>query len=122
MNKLNVSLQHSILALWNHGWSLRRIARELQIRRETAAKYVRREVAAKAAKVPHGEGGVSEPKPAKVPAGSPGAEVAPEVPAGLPARSRSQCEPWREVIEQGLQAGLSAQRLYQVAPEKEILH
>lgn len=113
MNILNVSLQHSILALWNHGWSLRRIARELQIRRETAAKYVRREVAAKAAKAPPGDGGVSEPKPAKVPAGSPGMEVAPEVPAGLLVRSRSQCEPWREVIEQGLQAGLSAQRLYQ---------
>jgi len=29
------------------------------------------------------------------------------------ARSRSQCEPWREALEQGWQAGLSAQRLYQ---------
>ena len=27
--------------------------------------------------------------------------------------SRSQCEPWREALEQGWQAGLSAQRLYQ---------
>jgi transposase len=119
MNELKMSLQQSIVTLWNHGWPLRRIARELQIRRETAAKYVRREVASKSAKVPTGSEGMAEPKPAKVPAGSPGAEVladghqAPEVPTGLPVRSRSQCEPWREFIEQGLRAGLSAQRLYQ---------
>ncbi len=35
------------------------------------------------------------------------------LPAGVPVRSRSQCEPWREALEQGWQAGLSAQRLYQ---------
>lgn len=40
MNQLNVSLQHSIITLWNHGWSFRRIARELQLRRETVSKYV----------------------------------------------------------------------------------
>ncbi|HKI68000.1 MAG TPA: IS21 family transposase, partial [Verrucomicrobiae bacterium] len=104
MNKLNVSLPHSILTLWHHGWSFRRIARELHLRRETVSKYVHRQ---------------RDSKPAKVPAGSPGLEVAPEVPAGLPARSRSQCEPWREVIEQGLRAGLSAQRLYQDLVERQ---
>jgi hypothetical protein len=35
MNELNVSLQHSILTLAAHGWSHRRIARELDINRET---------------------------------------------------------------------------------------
>ncbi len=116
MNELKMSLQHSILTLWSHGWSFRRIARELQLRRETVSKYVRRDQASKAAKVPPGSEGVTEPKPAKLPAGSPGAELAPEpakVPAGLAVRSRSQCEPWRDFIEQGLQVGLSAQRLYQ---------
>jgi transposase len=116
MNELKMSLQHSILTLWNHGWSFRRIARELQLRRETVSKYVRRDQASKAAKVSPGSEGGTEPKPAKVPAGSPGAELAPEpakVPVGLPVRSRSQCEPWRDFIERGLQAGLSAQRLYQ---------
>jgi transposase len=63
--------------------------------------------------VPPGAEVVPEAKPANLPAGSSPAEVAPEVPAGLPARSRSQCEPWRQFIERGLQAGLSAQRLYQ---------
>ena len=57
------------------------------MRRETVSKYVRQH-----------EAEVS--KPAKVP-------------AGVLARSRSQCEPWREALEQGWQAGLSAQRLYQ---------
>jgi DNA-directed RNA polymerase specialized sigma24 family protein len=41
MNRLNVSLQHSILALAAHGWSHRRIARELDINRETVGKYLR---------------------------------------------------------------------------------
>jgi transposase len=84
MNQLNVSLQHSILTLAAHGWSGRRIARELDIHRETVGRHLRLAVA----------------KPAKVP-------------VGFSAPSRSQCEPWREFIEQGCQAGLSAQRLYQ---------
>jgi len=41
MNQLNVSLQHSILTLAAHGWSHRRIARELGINRETVGKYLR---------------------------------------------------------------------------------
>lgn len=113
MNELKMCLQQSIVTLWNHGWSFRRIARELQIRRETVSKYIHQEAGSKAAKVPAGSEGVPEPKPAKVPAGSAEAEVVAAVPAGLPARSRSQCEPWRQFIEGGLQAGLSAQRLYQ---------
>jgi IS30 family transposase len=41
MNQLNVSLQHSILTLAGHGWSARRIARELDVNRETVGKYLR---------------------------------------------------------------------------------
>ena len=36
-----MSLQHSILTLAAHGWSHRRIARELDINRETVGKYLR---------------------------------------------------------------------------------
>jgi DNA-directed RNA polymerase specialized sigma24 family protein len=39
MNILNVSLQHSILTLAAHGWSHRRIARELDLNRETVGRY-----------------------------------------------------------------------------------
>jgi len=101
MNRLEMSLQQSIVTLWSHGWSFRRIARELGIRRETASKYVHQhESVSKPAKVPTGSESTVEPKPAKVPAGS-------------LVRSRSQCEPWRDPIERALQAGLSAQRIYQ---------
>ena len=37
MNRLEVSLQQAIIALHGRGWSQRRIARELQINRETVA-------------------------------------------------------------------------------------
>jgi transposase len=101
MNRLEMSLQQSIVTLWSHGWSFRRIARELGIRRETVSKYVHQhESVSNPAKVPTGSESTTEPKPAKVPAGS-------------LVRSRSQCEPWRDSIERALQAGLSAQRIYQ---------
>ena len=38
MNYLEMSLQQSIVTLRSHGWSFRRIARELRIRRETVSK------------------------------------------------------------------------------------
>lgn len=114
MNKLNVSLQQSILTLWNHGWSFRRIARELEVRRETVSKYVRQhQEDSKPAKVPTGSEAVPEPKAAKVPAGSPEVEAVSKAPVASVLRGRSQCEVWRDFIEQGLRAGLSAQRLYQ---------
>jgi IS30 family transposase len=53
MNYLEMSLQQSIVTLRSHGWSFRRIARELDIRRETVSKYVRQhESNSKPAKVP----------------------------------------------------------------------
>lgn len=99
---LNVSLQHSIITLWNHGWSFRRIARELKLRRETVSKYVHRHEDSKV---------FADGHQSKVPAGS--EPKADKLPIGWSVRNRSRCEPWREVIEQGVQAGLSAQRIYQ---------
>ena len=52
MNRLTVSLQHSIVTLSARGWSARRIGRELGIHRETVCRYLK-------------------PKPAKVTTGSP---------------------------------------------------
>ena len=99
MNQLNVSLQHSILTLTAGGWSRRRIARELGLNRETVGKYVRLAEAKPAISTPGSESELSS-KPAKVP-------------TGFAPQSRSQCEPWREVLEKGVKEGLSAQRLYQ---------
>jgi transposase len=114
MNQLNVSVQHSILTLAAHGWSHRRIARELGINRETVGRHLRLAQSKPAISTPGSE---SDPtaNPAKVPTGSNDeAESKPaKVPTGFQPRSRSQCEQWREILEQGVQAGLSAQRLYQ---------
>lgn len=103
MNELKMELKHSILTLTERGWSQRRIARELRINRETVAKYRR-------------ESRVAEPsKPANVPAGS--CEEVESKPAILPTGSKpgrkSQCEPYREQITLGVEAGLTAQRVYQ---------
>lgn len=113
MNILNVSLQHSILTLAEHGWSRRRIARELGLHRETVSRYLRlaqskpaipltgnlSEEAAKPAISLTGESEELVSKPAIVHAGSAGRQ--------------SLCVPLQEVIDQAIQAGLSAQRIYQ---------
>lgn len=73
----------AIRGLLDQGWSQRRIARELRIDRETVARYAR----------------LGEPK-----ASNPAIST-----AGRP----SQCRPYRSVIEGKLEAGLSAQRIWQ---------
>jgi transposase len=97
MNRLAVSLQQSIHTLHARGWSARRIARELDLHRETVGREIER---SKPAKVTTGSEAAMESKPAKVTTGSEG-------------RSRSQCEEWRTMITESLQAGLSARRIFQ---------
>jgi transposase len=100
MNQLHVSLQHSIVTLAAKGWSARKIARELGVHRETVGRYLQPVEDSKPAILPTGSRKDSDSKPAIVPAGS------------KPGRT-SQCAPLSGVIEQGLVAGLSAQRIYQ---------
>lgn len=99
MNQLNVSLQHSIMTLASHGWSHRRIARELDINRETVGKYLQ----------------LADSKPA---ISTPGAEAGPAAkPAistpGSTAGRQSLCLPWEPQIVAAVSVGLSAQRIYQ---------
>jgi len=80
----------AILALARGGWSNRHIARQLGVHRETVGRHVR----------------LSSPdnsKPASAPIGSEGA----------PIGFVSAASPWREVIVQKLEMGLTAQRIYQ---------
>src|SRR5262245_13869918 len=114
MNQLKVHLQQSIVALHGQGWSNRKIARELGLDRSTVSKYLRAEVSkpaipltgsesvleAKSANSHTGFQGVAESKPAIVHIGS-------------HAGRKSMCEVWRAQIEPRVQAGLSAQRIYQ---------
>ena len=80
MNQLNVNLQHSILTLAGNGWSHRRIARELDINRETVGKYLL----------------LAQSKPAIST-------------IGPTAGWQSLCQPWRPQIEAAVAVGLSAQ-------------
>src|SRR2546426_9192721 len=99
MNELNVSLQHSILTLAAHGWSHRRIARELGVNRETVGKYLALVRSKPAISTPG-----SEPDPAAKPAIST---------TGSTVGRQSLCQPWLPQIERAVSLGLSAQRIYQ---------
>ncbi len=126
MNQLKMDMQQTISTLSRGGWSQRRIARELGIDRETVARYRRlaRQVAEPNPAIPPpGSELIEGPNPAIVP---PGPEVTPppisplaepSKPAISPAGSKpgrvSRCEPFESFIKAGLDAGLSAQRIYQ---------
>lgn len=100
-NRLTMAKVNDILTLHEQGWSQRRIARELQVDRETVGRYVS-QGETDAAEAPPGS------KPAKAPPGSNGSES-----AQAPTGSRSACAPYRELIEEKLRRGLSAQRIFQ---------
>lgn len=112
MNQLNVSLQHSITTLAAHGWSHRRIARELDVNRETVGKYLRLAKAKPAISTP---GAVADPaaKPAILTSGSEvDSDSKPAISISGSGR-QSSCLPWRSQMEAAVAVGLSAQRIYQ---------
>jgi len=84
-NSIKVATRDAILGLLGQGWSERRVARELGVNRRTVRRYAR--LAA---------GSQSAPNPTPPSSG-------PE----------SSCEPFREVVLAKLEAGLTAQRIYQ---------
>jgi len=105
-NQLKMVMVNAILTLKQRGWSQRRIARELGIDRETVARYVHLHQA--------------DPKPASnAPTGSEDSKPASNAPTGFVDQDtqktgpESQCEPYRKVVEDKLQSGLSRQRIYQ---------
>lgn len=98
MNQLKVNQQQSIIALFEQGWSKRRIARELGLDRLTVRRYL----AVAAAKSPTPRTGSDEAAQAKSPA-NPRTGSGPE----------SLCGPHQPAIKAALEAGLSVQRIYQ---------
>jgi transposase len=118
MNQLKVAEVQAILTLASRGWSFRRIAEALGIRRETVSKYVQEwRAAPKAAKAPTGSDEADGPGagPA-VGLGAAMCEPEPaEAPTGSEAQSagRSGCERYRPLILAKLELGLSAQRIWQ---------
>jgi transposase len=124
-NRLKVAMIDIILSLHRRGWSQRRIANELELNRETVARYLKQARAApKPAIAPPGSDNFEPaPKPAIAPPGLSDLEipVGAVVPTLSPAGDRSgqargrtsYCEPWRDIIQSKLNQGLSAQRIYQ---------
>jgi transposase len=125
-NQLKMAEVQAILALAQGGWSYRHIARHLGVHRETVGRHLRLSRA--------GEGGgqsptpasrsQDNPKPASAPLGSEGftagsrgaptgCEGEPFASASAPTGTVSAASPWREVILQKLETGLTAQRIYQ---------
>jgi len=142
-NRLNMADHQAILGLARLNWSQRRIAAELGIDRQTVSRHLKTPAidppgtasAANAAMVITGSAGpIADSNATIVIAGSTGlaTDGLPEVAAPLadsnatnvitgssslaagaaPGRG-SQCKPWRAVILEGLERGLTARRIWQ---------
>jgi transposase len=120
-NYLKMPKQQQVAALLALEWSYRRIAAETGVDRETVSRYDR-VAKAKAAKVFPGSDGADPPapegaeapaagNPATVFAGSP-ANAATVFPGSAP-HARSVAAPYRAVITEKCDTGLSAQRIWQ---------
>ena len=102
MNQLKVNQQHTIVSLFEQGWSKRRIARELALDRATVRKYL----AGVTPKSPTPQTGSTETPEAKSP-------THPQTGSGSNLGPASLCDPWRAPIQKAFEAGLSVQRIYQ---------
>ncbi len=112
-NRITMANIQAILTLHHNNWSNRRIAKELELSRNTVDRYVREAEGcsgSKQAKAPPGSGEVGDSNWAKAP---PGSEDESAGSLEKVRRTRSACEPYREQIEEKLSEGLSAQRIYQ---------
>ena len=110
-NQLRMALVQSIITLHEHGWSHRRIARELGVHRETVGRYVSQSAdgSKPAGNAPLGSttlatGGV-EGFASTVDVSKPASNA----PTGSPSAAAA----WRAIIVQKLDQGLTAQRTYQ---------
>lgn len=103
-NRLEMSNINTILRLREQGWSFVRIARELGIHRSTVAKYVRR--------CEQLGGGFDDSKLTQLHTGSTSSKPT-QVHTESNESSRSLCEPFKAVILEKLELGLSAKRIHQ---------
>lgn len=130
-NHLKMADVHAIQALQAQGWSFRRIGRELGLHRDTVRRYCQAAPAGTSAEAdgldpPHRSNltvEFDEKTRPDLPAWADG-QNRPNPPAGSEDQNRpnpptgssgppSQCEPFREIIDQALERGLSFQRIWQ---------
>ena len=113
-NVLKVSHQEAIRSLHEKGWSQRRIARELGINGRTVRRYIRGQSKCSTISTP----GSSEESNSKCTSiSTPGSESVvgrqPTVSIVDHLGRKSRCEPFEAAIDSKMEAGLSAQRIYQ---------
>ena len=115
-NQIKMATSASIIELYEKGWSRRRIARELELNRETVSRHILLHTVpeAKPAIPPTGIDGPDDAKPAIPPAGTdePGDSKPAILPAGISGRP-SLCRPYHEFVLTGIETGLTAQRIFQ---------
>jgi len=105
-NVLSDEKRKQVIALGQPGWPVRRIEKETGVRRETAAGYLK--AAQIAIRSPGGWGKrPAEPKPANEVTTDPVGQSPPEpaIATEVTTGSGSDCEPYSELIQQGLNAG-----------------
>jgi transposase len=108
-NQLKMATIDAILTLHQRNWSIRRIAKELHLHRDTVSRHLQlhAQKAQSAQLLPAcpAEAGQLQGKIGQALIGS-------EAPSGKPKQA-SRCEPYRAFIESKLATGLTAQRIYQ---------
>lgn len=116
-NRLRMAKTQAIIGLLEQGWYHRRIARELGVHRETVARYDRLRKAG-SLKPTISTPGTPPPETSKPAISTPGSEgsflsdlILPD--AGRCSGRPSECEPFKSVIQDKLDLGLTAQRIYQ---------
>jgi transposase len=119
-NVLKVSHQEAIHSLHQKGWSKRRIARELGIHRQTVSRYSEGGSKCTGISIP-GSGEELDSKCTTI--SIPGSEsvIGRELGASIAGRfgRKSWCEPFEAAIASKIEAGLSAQRIYQDLVEEK---
>jgi len=111
-NILKVHEQNTIEQLAKQGWSRRRISRHLGIDRKTVRRYFREAAKSPTISTPGSEEAESSKAPISTPGQATGSELVTEALQAEVGRP-SLCDPHRLRIETKLDAGLSAQRIYQ---------
>ena len=119
-NVLKVSHQEAIHGLHQKGWSQRRIARELGIHRQTVSRYWEGG-STRAGISSAGSGEESEAKCTTISIAGSESVVGKEAAVSIAGRfgRKSWCGPFAETIGSKIEAGLSAQRIYQDLVEEK---
>lgn len=113
-NELSMAERATIAALLKQGWTKRRIARELGLHRDTVRRHARALESAVQPEVATGST-AKQATPAEVATGNEGVPRQGKATAfgPVPQLSRSSCDPYRQIIEEKISAGLTAQRIFQ---------